>query len=793
LRHPGATILNFSADGKTVISAGEDEAIRVWEVATGRLLRKRPGPRLPQSGPRYGSAFSLSGSLLAFGHFTRDTRGIIVWDVALGKELHTLPWEGRPTRSLAFSPDGRTLAASRDPGDLLLLDAESGKERLPPIQFGRYIRQIAFSPDGKLVAAASADQPRGGLIRLWEVATGKESRQFVTKDEAIAFSADSRVLATAGRGEKVTLWDMDTGKERTSFSLPPPDWLYRRYNCLVFSPNGNVLAAGGDGRPLVLWDTVKGRELHRLPVGWATEAVFAPDGKTLATSAHGAIRLWDPKTGKELHASEGHTGVVNALAVSPDGRTLATGSWEDFTVRLWDTTTQRQRHVLRGHTAYIRAVSFAPSGRTLASAGGDGTVRLWDVNDGKELHVFSGGERKPGELPQTQSLVFSEDGKTLAAFITRIKAGPPEESYLWVWDIATGRTRVPGRKYLIPDFDSPRLLRFTPNGLSILMQKQGEVVRHNIETGKEQRVASGEWRDGSPAALSTDGRTFAVGAATSSRREDTVVVVQLAEDRPPLKLPTGDVGLVALSPDARYLAAAGPNDLRLRELASGLEVLRRLRHEPLQGVFSSAFVSAMAYTADGRQLATGFSDSTVLFWDLTPGQRPTDRSAEDLWADLAGTDAPRAYAAVWQLSQRTGDATVAFLRERLHPAKGPDPAQVGKLLRELGSEKFNERQAASKALAELGEDVRPALRRALADNPPLEVRQRLDALLAGMAALRPGDGLRGVRAVEVLERIGTPAARRCLEGLAGGEPETRLTREARSTLQRITGPPRQVP
>jgi hypothetical protein len=199
----------------------------------------------------------------------------------------------------------------------------------------------------------------------------------------------------------------------------------------------------------------------------------------------------------------------------------------------------------------------------------------------------------------------------------------------------------------------------------------------------------------------------------------------------------------------------------------------------------------MALSPDGRTLANGYADSTILLWDATlrggaRGGLLRAGQAESLWADLAGADAARGYAAGWRLADDP-TRSVALLQERLQPIRPASPEEMRTLLGNLDSNQFSVRQAAERTLRELGERAEPGLRESLKGAPPLEVKRRVEALLEAIHAPGPleGEALRGFRAVQVLERIGTADARRILEGLAKSVAGARLTQEARAALERL--------
>lgn len=291
-------------------------------------------------------------------------------------------------------------------------------------------------------------------------------------------------------------------------------------------------------------------------------------------------------------------------------------------------------------------------------------------------------------------------------------------------------------------------------------------------------------------ALSADGRRLAACARYYKRDggwfgNDPVQVCDVATGR---RLATIQAGpsLFAFSDDSRLLAIAEGSDVRLWETASCKQVGRIVVAPP-----GPPLVRALAISPDGRTLATGNDDSTILLWDATlrDGAKAgalTLKQAEASWADLAGTDAARGYAAVWQLAGDPQQA-LAILRARVRPIEALPAEPTRSLLADLDSKEYKVRQSAERKLQELGERAEPALQQAIKTNPPLEKKRRIESLLAalkGELALE-GDALRLLRAVHVLEAAGTPEARSLLESLSRGVPNARLTRNAQEALGRL--------
>jgi len=211
------------------------------------------------------------------------------------------------------------------------------------------------------------------------------------------------------------------------------------------------------------------------------------------------------------------------------------------------------------------------------------------------------------------------------------------------------------------------------------------------------------------------------------------------------------------------------------EVATGGEICRRQGHH--------GEVDGLVVSRDGRAFAALTWDHTILVWDLTrlaPGGSTADLEA--IWAELASPHATKGRQAIEALSALPGQA-VALLRKRLPPAVQPDVKQLARWIAELGSDDFEARRQAAEGLERLGESAAPALRQALVGAPALEPRRRLEALLKKtQTSLLPPNVVRGIRAVQTLERLRTPEARQLLQELARGAPGMRLTEDAAAAL-----------
>jgi RNA polymerase sigma factor (sigma-70 family) len=469
----------------------------------------------------------------------------------------------------------------------------------------------------------------------------------------------------------------------------------------------------------------------RLKAGFT--AALSPDGKTVAsaTIGDGIVHVWAVPSGKELRRYDGQEAVAWCLAFSPDGKTLALGG-KGGDILLSEIATGKQLHRFAGYQKEIFSLVFSPDGKVLASKGLDPSIRLWDAAAGRELRRL---EVETGSL---YAPAFSPDSKTVAT--TCFMPGKEVKDWQYtirIWDAATGK----------------ELHRFASQGYgfgSIAWSADGMVVA--AASGRKQLIRLWEAKSG--------------------------------DELAPLAIPDSKVNCLAFSHDGRLLAVAGghhDDSIYVLEVATHRERCRFRTATPGR--------KSLAFTPDGRILVSGGPDT--FFWDVTgrlqSGQlRPARLPPEQLpvlWTDLGSADAPKVQSALWALVA-AGEQSVPFLRKHLRPVPRPDAERLARLTRDLDNDQLAVRQQAAQELAELGDTAEPALRRGLQGTPSLELRRRIEQLLARLAEWPP-DRLRALRAVEVLEQSGTTEAQRLLQELARGAPAARLTQEAKAALQRL--------
>jgi RNA polymerase sigma factor (sigma-70 family) len=739
----------LTPDGKT-LAVGRAAVIHFYDLASGKETRQLKCP----PGETEGLAFSADGKLLASGH---NGKTAILWDVASGKELAKLKAEHGRSLMLAFSPDGKTLATGNTLDKTIrLFDVETRKER-HKLQRPTFVLDLAFSPDGTTLAAGGDD----GTIPLWEVASGKllrEMRSPFKYVSAVAWSPDGRTLAAPDFDQKndavyLRFWDPDTGKEQR-----------------------HILTGGVLMRSLA----------------------FAGDGNTLIAGDGNILRLWDLASGEERPPAKGNDGPVWALALSPDGKTLA---YSGMDVHLWDVANGRETRTLPGHHW---SFTFSPDGKTLAGGSGTNEINLWNVASGKRQHTLAIDQAKLGlNWAAFRRVAFSPDGKLLASGGDGYRPGARfRAEFVHLWDPATGKElRRIDLKGKPDDPGSIENVAFSPSGRMLIASgraepKAGMVLFWDVATFKAlpeltaaANSAFSTWDDlnsiQSPiveprAVFSPAGWLLATNCV---EKHIPVWEVTTGRERCRLLGHDGPTSCVAFAPDGRTLASAGfDHTIRMWDVETGKEL------RTLKGHRGKA--NALIFTPDGNTLISGGDDTTILFWDVAAvtgrkrAEKPlTPQEWQALWKALAGTDAAQAHQAIARLTASLG--TVAALNERLHPAPKINADRLEQLLRDLDSEEFAIRDKATKEIEKLGEAARPAIERALASTDTSPEKDRRLERLHSQLDVPTGEHLRELRALEVLERLGTPEARQFIEKLAKGAPDAHLTREAKAALQRL--------
>jgi WD40 repeat protein len=505
---------------------------------------------------------------------------------------------GRPASTVAWSPDGQTLAIGDDEGGVRVWNLD-GQLQWRRHEHFSLIQHVAWSPDGARVASAAAD----GSMRIWNARHGHELSHCQTQSSRllrVAWAPDGRRFAWGAEDRTIRVWDAETASElMCSVQSNEVVW------SVAWSPDGRRLATGLADRTIRIWDAERGRELGRCDgLGGLVWAVaWAPDGRRLASggSDH-AVDVWDAEHGNRITQCLGHEGGIRAVAWSPDGRRLASGAGgSDRSIRVWNPTNGRAVSVVGWHTGTIRAVAFAPRGGRLASVCDDHTAALWAIED--LVPVERAPERENAITPWlTRQLATI--GRRPAA--TRAAPWVPHHGEADGPCLGVVRAQAGGHAG-----GRALLSGFSPDGQYLATDGADHQLRWwRVSDGVEQWHGP-DGHDGPACAIawSADGYRLASGAADGGIR---VWNAGTGSELARYTSRGGAVRAVAWSPDRRRLASGGEDRIvRVWNTGRGSELLRYEGH--------AGGILAVAWSPDNSRLASASADRSIQVWDAGNG------------------------------------------------------------------------------------------------------------------------------------------------------------------------------
>lgn len=634
----GAEALAFSPDGKTLAVAGYDQIIKLLDTTTGAELQLFKG----HTDKINALSFSPDGESLASASEDNTVR---VWSVASGQNKLSYAEHRNDVNAVVFAPDGARIASGGYTGSIKIWEAKTGTT-ITTLSYdrNRMVEALSFSADGQtLLGGYSLDN----AVVLWNVADGKPLRDWPGRSKAIsklAFAPDGRMLLFGRPDRQLGLWDLTSGELRS---------LNEQQDGLSFfslSPDGQTVAGlrdTNDGAALTLWEVSSGREKRRLlpPRIWPTGFLFSPDGKLIAGGGREGddkkpthpINIWDAQTGALLRKLKGYeTGVVRALAFSPDGRLLASIEGLNYksenAIKLWDTGTGAEVRVLAGHERNVSTVAFSADGKLLASGSADQMVKLWDVAGGSLVRTLA------GHTQPVLCVAFSTDGKVLASGAgggsVPLKDARAE---LKLWDTATGRElfSLEGHTYDV------RTLAFSPDG-RLLASGSGDGTIKLWDTSQGVEVATltvlneRDWIVTTPAGLfdsAKEARPFLLWRYSSGLR-DVVALDAFAADfhspkllaaviankdlKPPPALTKAEITARVQRLNETQKSESARRDAQAKKAAQDATPTDERPRLFLQTGHVRPIV-AITLSPDGRVIASASEDQTIKLWDVETG------------------------------------------------------------------------------------------------------------------------------------------------------------------------------
>ena len=567
-------------------------------------------PQIAHSDTVEAAAFTRDGGQVLTG--SKDGT-LKLWDIATRRLVRTFVGHKKEIAAVVLSPDGRqALSGSRDK-TVRLWEVATGRllrTIYAHLDSSSEVSSVAFSVDGKRLLSSSGGE---GAAKLWDAETGRLVRMFRHAKGSLhsgvnsaVFSPDGDRLVTAGAGDKlVNVWNSETGQLLQAFGEPARDFRFRAV--VAFSPGGTRVLVG-DNASLRIWDAAKGTLLHTLGTGGLKDALnpfvaFSPDGAQALTNTERGLEVWSVETGQLIRSFKPKPGRL--VAISPDGLRLLSGGWGGE-IKLWDAVGGQQTHSFEGRSRSISLLAVSPEGTRLLTV--DDKVRLWDVAGGRLQRTVAEGS--------LSSTAFSPDG-------TRLLGG----SYggLRLWDVASGQlvwsVKAPRAQRVAFSTDGTRLLSF---GTELPASKPG--AKQDKATEQESSLIVWDAAAGQPIhRFNVQSGTGFIGLTAFS--PDATRLMPPPDYNQAVKVLDAANGQVAhtfggratnftrsaaFSPDNTHIVTGHADGaLKLWELASG-QMVRSLWH--------SRGTGSVVFSRDGRKLLSGSEDTTVKLWDVATGQ-----------------------------------------------------------------------------------------------------------------------------------------------------------------------------
>jgi WD40 repeat protein len=580
--------LAFTPDSRQLVSAGHDSTIRLWDVSNGVQIRVLGGHNREIDA----LAICPNGRCVASGGW--DT-ALKIWELPGGRLLKSFVGHTGGVHSVVFTADGsKVISGAGDPPDwegrkpdltVRVWDAKTGRSLQTLEGFAKHVISVDLSPDGKWLVSGSMD----GMVRIWDLRSGRMLRSIQSAEGKVYahFTFDGCCIVSSGKG-RIDVWDAASGRWLRRLAVDPRPYI------TTLNPTRPQVAYASE-HLVKLLDLQTGR----LVASFAAEGkslvesiAISPDGRWLASGyVDGTILLWDLATRALTHELRGYTSPVESLAQSVDGRWIASGT-DQFAVNVWDTASGRLLRTVKSENRQVHALAFSPDGHLLATGGGDPTdkvqdrpIEIWDLRTGtKRLTLMQMAGR-------VQSLVFSPDGRWL---------GAAEGTRANIWDLTSHRVQVTlspvNRVLAFGDGGRWVATGSTDQSFTVWDSSTGRILSRLPRVGWAHSISpNGRWM------VALGGYDHATLWDLSSRRS---YVLQ------------GHRNLVhdaAFSHDGKFVATCGWDG---QVLIWDLESHRLLRSLSRQ----NARLDALAFTVDGKGLLSAGYDGRLQLWDLDSGR-----------------------------------------------------------------------------------------------------------------------------------------------------------------------------
>jgi WD40 repeat protein len=580
----GVTIVAISKDSRYIVSGGDDNMVRLWDLESGRLLHTLEG----HEDSVLTVAISDDNRRLVSGSVDKTVK---LWDLESGRLLNTLEGHKGYVWSVAISGDNdrRSLVSGSSDHTVRLWDLESGHLLLTMRGHEDTVKSVAISGDNRHLVSGSDDH----TVRLWDLESGRLLLTLEGHEDAVrsvAISGDNRHLVSGSDDHTVRLWDLESG--RLLLTLEGHEGHVRS---VAISGDNRLLVSGSSDKTVRLWDLKSGRLLNILKGhenAVRSVAISTDNRRLVSGSDDKTVKLWDLESSLLLNTLEGHKDYVWSVAISRDNRHLVSGS-SDKTVKLWDLESGLLINTLKGHKGYVSSVAVSRDNRRLVSASDDNTIKLWDLESGHLLNTFEGHKY------WVRSVAISMDNRCLVS--------ASDDNTIKLWDLESGclLNTLEGHE------DSVLSVAISGNNRYLVSGSEDKAVKlWDLESGSLLNTLKGHKKAVWAVAVSGDNRRLVSGS------DDKTVKLWDLESKRLLYTLEGHKGYVrsvAISGDNLHLVSGSDDHtVRLWDLENGCLIKTLKGHHD--------YVFSVTFSPDNRWIISSGHDNTIRCWDSKTGE-----------------------------------------------------------------------------------------------------------------------------------------------------------------------------